>query len=55
MDSSLASAFYQAKYYSKGRGGRNIEMITIHHMASVISAKRCGEIFQNRQASSHYG
>lgn len=31
--------------------------IVIHHMAGVLSAKRCGEIFQNpsRKASSNYG
>lgn len=43
--------------YSKGRSGRKIEMITLHHMAGVLSAKRCGELFQNpnRKASSNYG
>lgn len=43
--------------YSKGRSGRKIEMITIHHMAGILSAKRCGELFQNpnRKASSNYG
>lgn len=43
--------------YSKGRSGRKIEMITIHHMAGVLTAKRCGELFQNpnRKASSNYG
>ncbi len=43
--------------YTIGRSGRNIEAITIHHMAGVLSAEQCGYIFQNpnRQASSHYG
>lgn len=43
--------------FTKGRSGRKIEMITIHHMAGVLSAKRCGELFQNpnRKASSNYG
>lgn len=43
--------------YSKGRSGRKIEMIVLHHMAGVLSAKRCGELFQNpnRKASSNYG
>lgn len=43
--------------YSIGRSGRKIEAITIHHMAGVLSAKRCGEFFQEigRNASSHYG
>ena len=43
--------------FTKGRSGRKIEMITIHHMAGVLTAKRCGELFQNpnRKASSNYG
>lgn len=43
--------------YSKGRSGRKIEKIAIHHMAGVLSAKTCGSIFQRkgRKASSNYG
>jgi peptidoglycan hydrolase-like protein with peptidoglycan-binding domain len=43
--------------YTVGRSGRKIEAITIHHMAGILSAKRCGEIFQRvgRYGSSHYG
>lgn len=43
--------------YSKGRSGRKIEKIAIHHMAGVLSAKSCGYIFQQkgRKASSNYG
>lgn len=43
--------------YSKGRSGYKICKFTPHHMAGVLSAKRCGELFQNpkRGASSHYG
>ena len=43
--------------YTKGRSGRKIEMISIHHMAGVMTAKNCGKVFQNanRGASSHYG
>ena len=42
--------------YTKGRKTKITE-ITIHHMACVLSAQRCGEVFQNpnRQASAHYG
>ena len=32
--------------FSEGRDGRKIEMITIHHMAGVLSAQECGKIFQ---------
>ena len=43
--------------YSQGRSGRKIEMITIHHMAGVLSAEQCGNIFARagRGASAHYG
>ena len=43
--------------YTVGRSGKNIEIITIHHMAGVLTAEECGKIFQNesRKASSHYG
>lgn len=43
--------------YTKGRSGYNIEMVAIHHMAGILSAKQCGTIFQNslRGASSNYG
>lgn len=55
-NSNLATEFIKATHFSSGRSGRKIEMITIHHMAGVLSAKQCGSIFQgNRQASAHYG
>lgn len=56
-NSSLVTIRVPAVNYSKGRDGRVIEMITIHHMAGVLSAQRCGEIFQNpnKAASSNYG
>ena len=43
--------------YLIGRNGNKIEMITIHHMAGILTAEECGKIFQdsNRKASSHYG
>ncbi len=43
--------------YTIGRGGNRIEKITLHHMAAVWTARRCGESFQNpdRKGSSHYG
>lgn len=43
--------------YTKGRDGRKIEAITIHHMAGRLSAEQCGQIFQQvgREASSNYG
>ena len=43
--------------YTKGRSGRNIEAITIHHMSGRLTAEQCGKIFQakGRYGSSHYG
>ena len=43
--------------YTKGRQGRKISMITIHHMAGIMTAKQCGKVFQKkgRAGSTHYG
>ncbi len=58
-NSKLATEKYPAhsSNYTKGRNGKRIEAITIHHMAGVLSAKQCGAIFQRkgRNGSSHYG
>lgn len=55
-NSSLAEKIIKATHFSKGRSGRKIETITIHHMAGVLTAEQCGKIFQGtRQASAHYG
>lgn len=32
-----------------------IKKITIHHMAGKLSVYECGEVFQRRKASAHYG
>lgn len=32
-----------------------VQKITIHHMAGNLSVETCGEVFQNKQASSNYG
>ncbi len=43
--------------YTVGRSGRKVEMIAIHHMAGILTAKQCGNIFAKagRGGSSHYG
>ena len=57
--SKLAQGFMPAHStnYSKGRSGYKICKITPHHMAGKLTAKRCGELFQNpnRYASANYG
>lgn len=42
--------------YTVGRS-RNIDRITVHHMAGVMSSSDCARVFQtpNREASAHYG
>lgn len=35
--------------------GHKIDTITIHHMAGNLSVETCGNVFQTRQASAHYG
>lgn len=58
-NSSLATLWVPAdpSNYYDSRKGSTIQEITIHHMAGHLTAKRCGELFQNpnRNASSHYG
>lgn len=43
--------------FTYGRSGYGINAITIHHMAGILSAEQCGQIFQQvgRYGSSHYG
>ena len=43
--------------YTQGRKGYKICKITPHHMAGVLTAQRCGELFQkpSRDASANYG
>lgn len=58
-NSSLVSVKVPAhsNNYTVGRSGRRIEYIAIHHMAGILTAAQCGNIFKNgnRKASSNYG
>ncbi len=40
---------------NRGRGGKKIDKIFIHHMAGNLTVKQCGRIFHGRPASAHYG
>lgn len=40
---------------SHGRGGCKIEKIFVHHMAGILTAEQCGNVFKTREASAHYG
>lgn len=52
--SSLATKTIPTSHYSS-RGGAKIDRIIIHHMAGNLSIEQCGAVFQNREASAHYG
>ena len=43
--------------YTTGRGGYKINHITVHHMAGILTALQCGNIFAKagRNGSAHYG
>lgn len=43
--------------YTKGRSGRKLEKITIHHCASIMSIENLKNLYNSgsRQVSSHYG
>lgn len=57
--SKLACRFYPANEnnFSYGRSGYNIQKITVHHTAGVMSAESIGNLWQNpnRETSSNYG
>lgn len=42
------------KHFSRGRGGKKIDMVVIHHMAGVGDTDQCWDWWQTRQASAHY-
>ena len=57
--SSLACRFYPANEnnFTYGRSGYSLRKITVHHMAGVMSAESCGNLWQNPNlvVSSNYG
>lgn len=59
MNSSLVSVIVPASEsnFTYGRSGYTLKKITVHHMAGIMSAESCGNLWQNpnRQTSSHYG
>ena len=53
--SSLVTYTDITSHKSKGRGGKKIDKIFIHHMAGNLTVKQCGNVFKNNQVSAHYG
>lgn len=59
-NSSLVNVKIMTKHYGypdgkAGRGGAKIDKIFVHHMAGILTAEQCGNVFKTRQASAHYG
>lgn len=42
------------RHYTPGRGGAQIEFITLHHMAMIGDVDDCVRVWQQREASAHY-
>lgn len=59
-NSSLVTVKVMTKHYGypdgkAGRGGAKIDKIFVHHMAGILTAEQCGNVFKTREASAHYG
>ena len=54
-NSSLVSYKSLTSNMSKGRQGKKIDKIFVHHMAGDLSLSTCGSVFKNNPASAHYG
>lgn len=54
-NSSLVTYRHITKHKNSGRGGHKIEKIFVHHMAGVLTVQQCGNVFNTRPASAHYG
>ena len=54
-NSPLVTYKHITKHKTKGRGNHSIQKIFVHHMAGNLTVKQCGNVFDNRQASAHYG
>lgn len=42
------------KHYTPGRGGAEIEFVTLHHMAMIGDIDDCVRVWKDRPASAHY-
>lgn len=54
-NSSLVTYRHIVSNKTVGRGGNKITKIFVHHMAGNLTVRQCGSVFDNRQASAHYG
>ena len=42
------------KHYTKGRAGKSVNKIIVHHNAGRLTIRQCWQVWQTRQASAHY-
>ena len=42
------------KHYTKGRSGKSINKIVVHHNAGNLTIDQCYNTWQNSEASAHY-
>ena len=54
-NSTLVTYRHITKHKNSGRGKHRIQKIFVHHMAGNLTVKQCGNVFDTRQASAHYG
>lgn len=54
-NSGLATYKSLTSNMSKGRQGKKIDKIFVHHMAGNLDLATCARVFRNNPASSHYG
>lgn len=47
-------AYWMGKHYTRGRRGKQIRAVVLHHNAANLSLRGCWETWQTRQASAHY-
>lgn len=43
-----------SKHFTKGRNGKNIKYVVVHHNAGSLSIQGCYNVWQTREASAHY-
>lgn len=55
MSNSKLVTYTKMSPHYDSREGTRITDITIHHMAGNLTVYQCGEVFQTREASAHYG
>ena len=55
MSNSKLVDYVKISPYKTSPRNNKIDKITIHHMAGDLSVETCGNVFQQRRASSNYG